>query len=178
MRILTKLFLALLLVVTALPTCLSSPAQAQQKPPAAGAAYPLAENVAKMGAFSCAARANQIAQFLGGAPGEILILDNLADNFDRRLIHATLLIPEPDGRFASAEITLAPNQANGCGTAYQISSYADQSCEKAAQERFPKLKFMALGKTELRIAKIDNHARILAKPMGDGCLLTKSEIVQ
>lgn len=156
-----------------------SPAWAQEAlPPAPPSTHTLSQQLARIGAFSCAARANQLASFLSPGYRDITLLHIPANNADRSLLSATLLVPTGPQQTALANIALAPNQANGCAGMYQTIVYKAMACAKALADDYPKVKTQALGETAILMGGIDRNARILAMPADKGCILMKQEMVE
>ncbi|MCU7806132.1 MAG: hypothetical protein KZQ96_23410 [Candidatus Thiodiazotropha sp. (ex Lucinoma borealis)] len=142
--------------------------------------HKLAVALAEYGSFSCVSRANQIANFLGNVQGDIILFNIPVNAPDHRLLHATLIISsdKKEQEYTVAEITMAPNQVNGCGAVYQESSYVQKKCKNAILEEYPNYKSSPIEKTNLLLLPLNRTAKVIARPIGKGCLLTKYEVVQ
>lgn len=161
--------------------CATAFAQApapSQTPATAPTTHPFAQQLARVGAFSCAARANQVAGFLSPQMRDTLVTQLSTSNPDRSLLSATLVVPMQGTQVALANIALAPGQANGCGAVYQSIVYQSKSCAAALAADYPAVKTQSLGETAVLIGGIDRNARILAMPADKGCILMKQETVE
>lgn len=147
-----------------------------QKPVAPGV-HPLAENLAKIGAFSCAERANQIANFLAGNNPVELVIQSPKDSVNNRLLMSTMLI-KSNSNYITASIALAPNQVNGCGGSYRTIFYSPMTCNEATSAGFPNATFQKIGQTETKIAVINRALWVMASPAGKGCIFVKEEIIE
>lgn len=139
---------------------------------------PLAQNLAKIGAFSCAERANQISNFLSPDGQHELILQTPKDNSNNRLLMASIVTKGINDTNILSSISLAPNQVNGCGGSYQTISHSPNTCSKASLSLFPKEKFQNIGKSKVKIAVISRALWIVALPINDGCIFIKEEIIE
>lgn len=146
--------------------------------PAAPSTHTLAQQFARVGAFACAGRANQIASFLSPQNRDIALMQVPTSNPDRSLLSATLVVPLPGAQMALASMALAPNQANGCGGLYQTIVYKSKGCTAALAEDYPAVKAQALGETAILMGGMDRNARVLAMPADKGCILIKQETVE
>lgn len=170
-------------LITAALMCAGALALAQAPAPSAATSvapttHPFAQQLARVGAFGCAGRANQVAGFLSPQMRDTLLMQLPPSNPDRSLLSATLVVPVPGAQVALANIALAPNQANGCGAVYQSIVYQSRSCAAALAQDYPAVKTQALGETAVLIGGIDRNARVLAMPADKGCILMKQETVE
>ena len=140
--------------------------------------HPLAENLAKIGAFSCAERANQIANFLAGSNPVELVIQTPKDNTNNRLLMSTILIKANKDSYITASIALAPNQANGCGGSYRATFYSPLACNAATKQAYPDAKFQQLGQSNVQISIINRALWIMAMPADKGCTIIKEELVE
>jgi hypothetical protein len=177
----TALILRLFLALFSMPfasTWAQAPAAPANSAPAVPNTHTLAQQFARVGAFGCAARANQIASFLSPQNRDIALMQIPASNPDRSLLSATLVVPLQGTQMALASMALAPNQANGCGGLYQTVVYKSKGCTAALAEDYPAAKVQALGETGILMGGIDRNARVLAMPADKGCILMKQETVE
>ena len=140
--------------------------------------HPLAAQLGNLGAGSCAGRANQIARFLAGPAGGISYIASIPDNPDRRLLAPTLVYPGKGRSQALATISLAPNQANGCGGAYTTINFEPIQCDKMSSSKYSKIKFALLGDTGVRLGEVPGGPSIFLMPAGKGCNVIKGELVR
>lgn len=139
------------------------------------AKLPLA--LAKMGAFRCIERADQLSKFLSRGQGDILIVDrDESANTNAKMITATLITPVDDNLYSTVSIVLAPTH-NGCSASYSSVLTVPQACDKAEKQHFPSLSFNPIGKTPYRVAVIGANARVLSNNVVSGCVLTKHELI-
>jgi hypothetical protein len=174
----TALFLRFIAAACALAWVAAGAQTTDAPAPAAPRTHTLAQQFARVGAFACAGRANQIASFLSPQNRDIALMQVPASNPDRSLLSATLVVPLPGAQMALASMALAPNQANGCGGLYQTVVYKSKGCAAALAEDYPAVKAQALGETAVLMGGIDRNARILAMPADKGCILMKQETVE
>ncbi len=143
---------------------------------AAKGTHQLAVVLTKMGAFRCVERANQIAHFLGGSGGEVLLVDLPGRTPASDLIHATMLVPIEKDTLSSVEITLAPS-ISGCQASYEATIHSPARCSEAIKQQYPKQEFTEIEKTGVLIASLGKHSRVTARPANSGCLLLKHELI-
>lgn len=138
----------------------------------------IAQNLAKIGAFSCAERANQISNFLSPNGQHELIMQTPKDNVNNRLLMSSIVIKGDKGTSILASISLAPNQINGCGGSYRTIFHSPNICSKASNTLFPKEKFQNIGKSDSQIAVVNRALWIIAMPIDRGCIFIKEEIIE
>lgn len=71
----------------------------------------------------------------------------------------------------------APNQANGCGAAYDAVAYWPQKCEAVAGKRFATLKKVGQLKKDIAILDGGPALKVFLMPAGTGCVSIKKEVV-
>ena len=145
------------------------------------ASHPIAIQYARWGAFSCAERANEIAAFIAtGASGAgASYIQPPPDQPNRRLLTASLAMPYGQAGTAFSTITVAPNQANGCGGNYQTVSYVENKpCKQAVAEAYKQVKFQPLPGTNVLVGALHAQASIFSMDAGRGCILIKQEIAR
>lgn len=140
--------------------------------------HPLAENLAKIGAFSCAQRANQIGSFLTGNIIPDIVLQTPKDNPNNRLLMSTMVIPDQNKQSIVGIVSLAPNQVNGCGGSYHTVSFSNKDCSKTTVEKYPKIKFQPINQSKVQISVVNQALWLLAIPADKGCILLKEEIIE
>jgi len=177
----TPLRLSGLLLTTLLMTV---PLQAQE---AAKPAAPTAGNVAngsnavtqaavQQGALNCAARINQVTNFLGFSSQAGAMLMMPASQPDQRLLPLAMEVPTASGS-AYVSATFAPNQANGCGAAYDAVVFWPQKCEAVAAKQFANLKRIGQLKTSITVLDGGVTTKVFLMPAGSGCVSIKKEVV-
>lgn len=154
----------------------TQPTQVIQKPTSVKV-HPLAENLAKIGAFSCAERANQIGNFLTGNIEPDIVLQTPKDNPNNRLLMSTLVVSD-NKRNGISSISLAPNQANGCGGSYHAINYSNQPCSQTILNNFKDIKFQSINKTDIQIGVVNRALWIIALPAENGCVIVKEEMLE
>ncbi len=139
--------------------------------------HQLAVALTKMGAFRCVERANQVGHFLsGGGGGEVILVDLPGRSPASDLIHATMLVPTEKNALSSVEITLAPT-ASSCQASYEATTQSTEPCNKTIKQEYPRHEFTEIKKTGVLIASLGKHSRVMAKPVGKGCMLVKHEMI-
>ena len=146
------------------------PAPSSDKP------HPLAQEMFKAGAMTCASAAHQLASLVSTGK-EISLLQVPQKDVDRNVIDATLLVPKEKG-LALVSMTFAPNQASGCGASFRGVMYVDDPCPKAAEKTYAELKMQPLGNTGALLGIISPRAQVIFMPAGKGCVLVTDELVR
>jgi hypothetical protein len=173
---------AALLAIFLFPTFVQ--AQTQAAPTAASAAAPAGGNgvnavtqaAVKQGALACASRINQVSNFLGFGPQAGAMLMMPPSQPDQRLIPLAMEVPA-EGSSAYVSAAFAPNQANGCGAAYDAVVYWPQKCEAVAAKQFASLKRAGQLKTNITMLDGGPATKVFLMPAGSGCVSIKKEVV-
>lgn len=136
----------------------------------------VAEAAALQGVLTCSARVSQVSNFLGFSPkaGALLMVPPGQPN--QAVVSVAMEVPNPVGA-AYASATFAPNQANGCGAAYDAVVYWSDTCATVAARQFPELK--NIGTLRQNIAVLDGGVatKVFLMQAGAGCVSIKKEIV-
>lgn len=155
------------------------PAAAPSKPAQAAnpAVNPITEAAVKAGALSCTGRINQITNFLTANSQSGAFLFTSPSQPDQRIFSASLEVQAKDGPTSYASMSVAPNQANGCGGLYETVTYWDKTPEELIKTQFPSLK--RLGVIYKNIIMLDaGNVKIFIMPAGKGCVSIKKEVLQ
>ena len=156
--------------------CLGSVATAQERPAPAAQPHPLAQEMFKQGAISCASTAHQLASLLSNGK-ETSLLQVFPNNPDGALASGTFVQPNDTGT-ALIGMSFAPNQQNGCSASYRMIVYIDDRCTKAADKNYPGQKPQTLGKTGVLLLNPGPRVQALLVPTGKGCLIVSEELVR
>lgn len=145
-----------------------------------GGANAVTQAAVQQGAFACASRINQVSNFLGfnAQAGALVMLP--PSQADQRLITLAMEVPTEDAANASSayvSATFAPNQANGCGAAYDAVIYWPLKCDAVAAKQFPNLKRAGQLKWSLAVLDGGPATKIFLMPAGSGCVSIKKEVV-
>ena len=130
------------------------------------------------GVLNCAARINQVVNFLGftGKAGAVLMIPPTQP--DARLIQVAMEIPF-EGGVAYASASFAPNQANGCGATYDSVVYWPLACDKVQEQQFKGLPVNGNISKDIKILDVGEGIKFFLMPAGsDGCISIKKEVVQ
>lgn len=177
-----------LAATVALVAVLLVPISLQAQTPAPPAAAPTAapagssganavtQAAVKQGALACASRINQVSNFLGFGPQAGALLMMPPGQPDQRLIPLAMEVPV-EGSSAYVSATFAPNQANGCGAAYDAVVYWPQKCEAVAAKQFASLKRAGQLKTNITMLDGGPATKVFLMPAGSGCVSIKKEVV-
>lgn len=160
-------------------------AQAAAKPAAAPAsgnaassngANAVTQAAVQKGVLTCASRINQVSNFLGFGPQAGALLMTPPSQPDQQLIPLAMEIPTESGS-AYVSASFAPNQANGCGAAYDAVVYWPQKCEAVAAKQFAGLK--RIGQMKMSITVLDGGVttKVFLMPAGSGCVSIKKEVL-
>ena len=141
-----------------------------------GGANAIAQAAVQKGVMNCVSRINQVSNFLGysAQAGAVLMLP--PNQTDQRLVPLAMEVPTETGS-AYVSATFAPNQANGCGAAYDAVVYWPQKCDEVASKQFARLK--KVGPLRQNITVLDGGVatKVFLMPAGSGCVSIKKEIV-
>ena len=142
----------------------------------AGGANAITQAAVQKGVMNCVSRINQVSNFLGYSPqaGAVLMLP--PSQVDQRLVPLAMEVPI-EGGTAYVSATFAPNQANGCGAAYEAVVYWPQTCDEVAGKQFSALK--KVGPLRQNITVLDGGlaGKVFLMPAGSGCVSIKKEVV-
>lgn len=150
---------------------------AQSLPASNSGVSPLAKSLFDIGALSCIARANQIANIVGNGT-EAIVLQKPFGNPDKSLVTATMMPSTPDKSQSVSIVTLAPNQANGCDGNYQSIRVIDKPCAAAISEKYGPDRTAKIGNTGIQVVALSQSSRILAVPLASQCLVIVQESKQ
>jgi hypothetical protein len=155
---------------------LSSLAAATPADAAPGGVHRLTAELNALGAVSCLARVEQVARFLDPGNVAAVAVMPLGSYPNQRLILANLAIPQTNGREALATVTIAPNQANGCGASYQLIKPEAGNCTAALKARQAEPRgAIALGGKAIRIQRLSQDSAFLGWQLKDSCLIIKQQ---
>lgn len=144
---------------------------------APGGVHRLTAELNALGAVSCLARAEQIARFLDPGNVAAVAVMPLGSYPNQRMVLANLTIPQSNGREALATITIAPNQANGCGASYQLIKQETGNCSDALKARQAEPTGpLPLGGKSIRIQRLSQDSVFLGWQLKDSCLIIKQQI--
>ncbi len=136
----------------------------------------ITQTAVQQGVLNCASRINQLTNFLGfnAQAGALLMLP--AGQPDQRIFPVAMEVPA-EGSAAYVTATFAPNQANGCGAAYDAVLYWPQSCEAVATKQFTSLKRIGQLKTSITVLDGGVSMKVFLMPAGSGCVSIKKEVL-
>ncbi|NWG32317.1 MAG: hypothetical protein HXY29_12595 [Rhodocyclaceae bacterium] len=156
------------------PAPAAAPQAAAPPPPAAVNA--ITQAAVQQGALSCAARINQVTQFLGFSAQAGALLMSPPGQPDQRLLPLAMEVPTENGA-AYVSVHFAPNQANGCGAAYDAVAYWPQKCDAVAGKQFAALRKVGQLKKDITILDGGPATKVFLMPAGSGCVSIKKEVV-
>lgn len=141
-----------------------------------GQVHRLTDQLNSLGAVNCLARAEKIARFLDPTNAAGSAVMPLGAYPHQKLVVANLAIPQAEGRDSLAIITLAPNQANGCGAAYQLMTVEPGSCAEALKARQAESQgSVPLGGRSLRIQRLSQDSVFIGWQLRGSCLIVKQQ---
>lgn len=130
------------------------------------------------GVLNCAARVQQVTQFLGFSPLAGGLLMAPASPVDQRLFSMQMEAPAGAVGNSYMDMTFAPNQANGCGATYESVSYMAQNCTAVASGPYAQLKKLQAIKQDVTVLDGGPTSKVFLMKAGDnGCIVIKKEIV-
>jgi len=153
-------------------------AQTQSSPSATPAPNPYEQALIKAGAPSCAARANQVSQFIAGDSQAGAYFFAPSAPADKQLLSFSFELQPGNGQTVYASASFAPNQANGCGAEYEAVVYWPKVCEAVASEQYKDLKPLQPLRKDIRVLAGAAGARVFLMPAGTGCIAIKKEVVR
>ena len=134
--------------------------------------------VVQRGVLNCAARVQQVSQFLGFGPQAGGMIMATSGQVDQRLFSMQMELPAGASGNTYVDMTFAPNQANGCGATYQSVSFMAQSCETAASGPYAQFKRLQAIKQDVTVLDGGPSTKVFLMKAGDsGCIAIKKEIV-
>ena len=151
----------------------------QQQMPANG----VTQAAIKSGVQTCAARINQVTNFVGAGSQVGSMLFVTPSNQDKQLISISMEVAaktQTDGKkvpVAYSTASFAPNQANGCGAVYDAIIYWDAKCDTVATKRFGDRKMARALQKNITILEGKTPAKVFLMPAGNGCISIKKEVV-
>jgi hypothetical protein len=152
------------------------PVQQARPAPAESTTNSITQAAFQKGVLTCAARINQVTNYLGFNARSGAVLLTPQNQLDQRLIPVAMEIPMEQGS-AYVSATFAPNQANGCGATYDGVIFWRTSCGEVAAAQFADLK--VAGKINKDITILDGGVatKVFLMPAGSGCVSIKKEVV-
>lgn len=130
------------------------------------------------GVLNCAARVQQVTQFLGFGPQAGGTLMAPANPVDQRVLAMQMEVPAGASSNSLVDMDFAPNQANGCGASYSAVSYWAQSCDQVANNQFAQLKRLPPLKRDVAVLDGGPATKVFLMRAGDnGCVSIKKEVV-
>ena len=171
------------LTVAALSLCTSLHAQEPAQPVSGRSAdsrssrtNALTEAAVQQGVLNCASRINQVSLFLGfGAQAGVLLMAH-PNQPDQRLVPLAMEVAGESGS-AYVSASFAPNQANGCGAAYDAVVYWPQKCDVVAAAQFAGFPRAGLMKRAITMLDGGPYTKVFLMPAGSGCVSIKKEVV-
>ena len=153
-------------------------AEAQAQAPSAEGPNGMTRAAVQRGILQCAARVEQVSKFTGFGPQAGGVLLAPANPADQRLFAMQMEVPAGASSNSLVDMDFAPNQANGCGAAYQAVSYWAQSCDQVANKQFAQLKRLQPIKRDVAVLDGGPATKVFLMRAGDnGCVSIKKEIV-
>ena len=177
----------LFVIISALACALSSPsasAQAEQPAvppvPEAGAqaqssTTAVTRSAVQIGILSCAARINQLSTYLGYNDKSAALLFNPGQQQDQRLIPIVMEL-QGNGPTAFASLSVAPNQANGCGATYDAVVYWPQKCDAVASKDFAGFRKQGALRKDVTVLDGGPFTKVFLMAAGAGCVSIKKEL--
>jgi hypothetical protein len=137
---------------------------------------PVAAAAAKQGVISCAARIQQVTQYLGYSPAAGVMLMTPQSQPDQKLLPMVMELPAGN-RSAYVTASFAPNQANGCGATYDAVIWWPATCDIVARQQFPGMKILGKLRTNITVLDAGQSSKVSLMPAGNGCVSVKKEVV-
>lgn len=147
-----------------------------QKTNQASAINAITQAAIQKGISNCAARINQVTNFLGFGPQAGALLMAPASLADQRIVPITMEVPTPNGS-AYVSSSFSPSQASGCSATYDAVVYWQDKCETVAAKSFTNMK--SIGKLKSNVVVLDGgvNVKVFLMPAGSGCVSIKKELI-
>ena len=130
----------------------------------------------KQGVQFCAARINQVTNFLGYKPQSGVLLMVPPGQPDQRLLPIAMEVAAGP-RTAYVSANFAPNQANGCGASYDAVFYSPLKCDAVQAKRYASLKKVGMLGKDIVVLDGGVATKVFLMPAGSGCVSIKKEVV-
>lgn len=138
--------------------------------------HPLAQEMFRQGAITCASTAHQLAALMSTGK-EVSLLQVLPGNPDGALANATFVQPNEQGT-ALIGMSFAPSPYSGCTASYRMVVYVEDRCPKTVDKHYPGQRPQELEKTGVLLINPSPKVQALLVPAGKGCLIVSEEIVR
>lgn len=175
--VIKNLWFGLVLLGAAVFACAQTPAATAPASNNQGA-NAVTQAAVQLGAMNCASRINQVTNFLGfnNLAGATLMVP--PTQVDQRVLPLAMEVATDGGSGgAYVSATFAPNQANGCGAAYDAVVYWPLACDAVATQQFAGLKKVGLLKKAITVLDGGVATKVFLMPAGTGCVSIKKEVV-
>ncbi len=156
-----------------------APTPSIASPASPGDVNSITQVAVKQGVLSCAARLNQVTNFLTASSYSAAYVFTPTSPADQHLATLSMEIQGKEGPSAYASVSVAPNQASGCDAVYDAVAYWPQNCDVVASKvlnGFTKNKIL-----QQDITIYESNAgttRLFLMKAGQGCVSIKKEMVQ
>jgi len=141
------------------------------------ATNPIAQAAVQQGAFNCAKRINQVSNFLGysAKAGAVLMISPTQP--DQQVLPLAMEVPTLNNGAGYVAATFAPNQANGCGVAYDAVVFWHQACAIVAKTQFQGLKPGGFLGKKIMLLDGGMATKVFLMPAENGCISIKKEML-
>ena len=96
---------------------------------------------------------------------------------DQRLVPVAMEVPV-EGSAVYVSATFAPNQANGCGAAYDAVAYWPQTCDVLERQQFAGMARIGHIKSVITVLDGGSFTKVFLMPAAAiGCVSIKKEVV-
>jgi len=165
----------------------AAPAKDTKKKPAAAQAAPqaaalptalngVAQAAAKAGVTSCAARINQVTNFLTTGSQSRAVAFISPTNPNQSVVSYSLEV-QTSAANSYASATFAPVGPDGCGATYEAVTYWNNTCEDVANRGFAGTRRTGPIQQNIQILEGTGTMRVFLIPAGQGCVSIKKEVV-
>lgn len=155
-----------------------APTAAPTAPAASSGPNAMTQAVVQRGMLSCAARVEQVSQFLGFGPQAAGHLMPPPAPADQRLFSLQMEVPAKAMGNSFVDMSFAPSQANGCGATYTAVSHWPLACEAVEKQQFAGLKKSQTLARDVTVLEAGPTSKVFLMRAGpSGCISIKKEIV-
>ena len=163
------------------------PLQAQERQSESGAARTqaaptqpevvntLTQTAVQLGALTCVAKVQQVTSFLGVTPETRALLRRPLNPPDRNSLSLVMTIAT-DGTTGVALADFYPVQG-GCKASYSLTVNLSQSCADVRTNGFAALTEESQLADNIRLLIGPNTLRVILTELGEGCNITKTEVL-
>jgi len=136
----------------------------------------ITQQVVRLGAFSCAARVEQVTRYLGFGPDTTITIRTPKKPANQKSLSIALNVPS----IAEDAMAFADFYPLGtdCTTTYHLVFTSEETCETVAAQRFNEVGQQRKVGEKLLLLTSRNGMRVFLNDANGGCTVTKTETLE